>query len=167
MAGGVAVFDYNNDGYLDIYFTNGADIATLKKSAAKYSNRLFENDGHGNFKDVTERAGLAGAGFDNGVAIGDYDNDGYKDIFVGGVHGNRLYHNNGDGTFTDVTREGRDRSAGQGVRTSVVGRRGVAGRQQRRPAGPLCGRLSGLGLQDRALLRSRSREARLLPPEIL
>ena len=103
MAGGVAVFDYNNDGYLDIYFANGADIATLKKSAAKYSNRLFENDGHGNFKDVTERAGLAGAGFDNGVAIGDYDNDGYKDIFVGGVHGNRLYHNNRDGTFTDVS----------------------------------------------------------------
>jgi enediyne biosynthesis protein E4 len=103
MAGGVAVFDYNNDGYLDIYFANGADIGTLKKSSPKYSNRLFENDGHGNFKDVTEKAGLAGAGFDNGIAIGDYDNDGYKDIFVGGVHGDRLYHNNGNGTFTDVT----------------------------------------------------------------
>ena len=103
MAGGVALFDYNNDGYLDIYFANGADIETLKKSSPKYSNRLFENDGHGNFKDVTERAGLAGAGFDNGIAIGDYDNDGYKDIFVGGVHENRLYHNNGNGTFTDVT----------------------------------------------------------------
>jgi hypothetical protein len=103
MAGGVAVFDYNNDGYLDIFFTNGADIRTLKKDSSKYSNRLFENDGKGNFKDVTVKAGLAGVGFDNGVAIGDYDNDGYKDIFVGGVHGNRLYHNNGDGTFTDVT----------------------------------------------------------------
>ena len=103
MAGGVAVFDYNNDGYLDIFFTNGADIQTLKKDSPKYSNRLFENDGKGNFKDVTVKAGLAGGGFDNGVAIGDYDNDGYKDIFVGGVHGNRLYHNNGDGTFTDVT----------------------------------------------------------------
>jgi hypothetical protein len=103
MAGGVAVFDYNNDGYLDIFFTNGADIQTLKKTSAKYGNRLFENDGKGNFKDVTTNAGLAGVGFDNGVAIGDYDNDGYKDIFVGGVHGNRLYHNNGDGTFTDVT----------------------------------------------------------------
>jgi hypothetical protein len=103
MAGGVAVFDYNNDGYLDIFFTNGADIRTLRKTSAKYSDRLFENDGKGNFKDVTEKAGLAGVGFDNAVAIGDYDNDGYKDIFVGGVHGNHLYHNNGDGTFTDVT----------------------------------------------------------------
>src|SRR5208337_3069096 len=103
MAGGVAIFDYNNDGYLDLFFTNGADIRTLKKTSPKYSNRLFENDGKGNFKDVTEKAGLAGVGFDDGVAIGDYDNDGYEDIFVGGVHGNRLYHNNGDGTFTDVT----------------------------------------------------------------
>jgi hypothetical protein len=103
MAGGVAVFDYNNDGNLDIFFTNGADIRTLKKSSPRYFDRLFENDGQGHFKDVTEKAGLAGAGFDNGAAIGDYDNDGYADIFVGGVHGNRLYHNNGDGTFADVT----------------------------------------------------------------
>ena len=103
MAGGVAVFDYNNDGYLDLYFANGADIETLQKSSPKYSNRLFENDGHGNFKDVTERAGLGGSGFDDGIAVGDYDNDGYKDLFVGGVHGNKLYHNNGNGTFTDVT----------------------------------------------------------------
>ena len=103
MAGGVAVFDYNNDGYLDIFFTNGADIRTLKKTSPRYSDRLFENDGKGNFRDVTEKAGLAGTGFDNAVAIGDYDNDGYKDVFVGGVHGNHLYHNNGDGTFTDVT----------------------------------------------------------------
>jgi hypothetical protein len=103
MAGGVAVFDYNNDGKLDIFFTNGADIDTLKKSSPKYSNRLFENDGKGHFTDVTAKAGLAGSGYDTGVAIGDYDNDGYEDIFVGGVHHNTLYHNNGDGTFTDVT----------------------------------------------------------------
>ncbi|HTS35858.1 MAG TPA: CRTAC1 family protein [Candidatus Solibacter sp.] len=103
MAGGVAVFDYNNDGKLDIFFTNGADIKTLKKDSPKYSNRLFENDGHGNFTDVTAKAGLAGTGYDVGVAVGDYDNDGYEDLFVAGVHHNTLYHNNGDGTFTDVT----------------------------------------------------------------
>ncbi len=103
MAGGLAVFDYNNDGNLDIFFANGADIETLRKTAPKYSNRLFENDGHGKFKDVTVKAGLVGTGFDNGVAVGDFDNDGFKDLFVGGVHGNRLYHNNRDGTFTDVS----------------------------------------------------------------
>lgn len=111
MAGGVAVFDYNNDGHLDIFFANGADIRTLKKDSPEYYDRLFENDGKGNFKDVTEKAGLAGTGFDNGVAVGDYDNDGWKDLFVGGVHGNRLYHNNRDGTFTDVTaKAGLDRA---------------------------------------------------------
>jgi hypothetical protein len=103
MAGGVAIFDYNNDGKLDIFFTNGANIDTLQKDSPKYSNRLFENDGTGHFKDVTAKAGLAGTGYDTGVAIGDYNNDGYEDIFVGGVHRNTLYRNNGDGTFTDVT----------------------------------------------------------------
>jgi hypothetical protein len=103
MAGGVAVFDYNNDGKLDIFFTNGADISTLHKSSPKYSNHLFENDGHGHFTDVTAKAGLAGTGYDIGVAVADYDNDGYEDIFVAGVYKNTLYHNNGDGTFTDVT----------------------------------------------------------------
>ena len=102
MAGGVALFDYNNDGHLDVFFTNGADIQTLQKTGAKYSNRLFENNGRGNFRDVTAKAGLAGTGFSNGVAVGDYDNDGYEDLFVAGVHGNHLYHNNRDGTFTDV-----------------------------------------------------------------
>ena len=103
MAGGVAVFDYDNDGNLDIFFTNGADITTLNKTSPKYWDRLFHNNGDGTFTDVTEKAGLAGTGYDTGVAIGDYDNDGYEDIFIGGVHRNKLYHNNGNGTFTDVT----------------------------------------------------------------
>jgi hypothetical protein len=103
MAGGVAVFDYDNDGNLDIFFTNGADIHSLKKTSPRYWNRLFHNNGDGTFTDVTEKAGLAGTGYDTGVAIGDYDNDGYEDIFVGGVYRNTLYHNNGDGTFSDVT----------------------------------------------------------------
>jgi len=103
MAGGVAIFDYNGDGRPDIFFTNGANIATLKKDSPKYSNRLFRNDGNGKYTDVTAAAGLAGTGYDMGVAIGDYDNDGHPDIFVAGVYKNTLYHNNGDGTFTDVT----------------------------------------------------------------
>ena len=103
MAGGVAIFDYNNDGYPDIFFTNGADISTLEKTSPRYSNRLFRNNRDGTFTDVTEQAGLAGTGYDDGVAIGDYDNDGYEDIFVAGVYRNTLYHNNGNGTFTDVT----------------------------------------------------------------
>jgi len=102
MAGGVAVFDFNKDGRPDIFFTNGANLETLKKDSPKYRNRLFRNDG-GVFTDVTDKAGLAGTGFDNGVAVGDYDNDGYPDLFVAGVHHNTLYHNNRDGTFSDVT----------------------------------------------------------------
>ncbi|MEP6714857.1 MAG: CRTAC1 family protein [Terriglobia bacterium] len=102
MAGGVALFDYNGDGYLDVFFANGADIPSLKKNSPKYSNRLFENDGKGHFTDVTAKAGLAGTGFDNGVGVGDYDNDGREDIFVAGLHGNHLFHNDG-GTFSDVT----------------------------------------------------------------
>ncbi|HKD59440.1 MAG TPA: CRTAC1 family protein [Terracidiphilus sp.] len=105
MAGGVAVFDYNGDGRPDIFFANGAPLATKKKDGPKYWDRLYRNDGNGVFTDVTEQAGLKGTGFDVGVATGDYDNDGHPDIFVTGVHGNTLYHNNGDGTFTDVTKK--------------------------------------------------------------
>src|ERR1039457_288905 len=103
MGGGVGVFDYNGDDRPDIFFTNGANLETLKKDSPKFSNRLFRNDGNGTFTDVTDAAGLRGTGFDCGVAIADYDNDGYPDIFVAGVHHNTLYHNNRDGTFTDVT----------------------------------------------------------------
>jgi hypothetical protein len=103
MAGGVAVFDYNQDGRPDIFFTNGANLDTLHKDSPRYKNRLFRNDGNGKFTDVTDQANLGGFGYDDGAAVADYDNDGYPDLFVAGVHRNTLYHNNGDGTFTDVT----------------------------------------------------------------
>ncbi len=103
MVGGVAVFDYNNDGLLDIFFTNGAAIPSLEKSDPSYANRLFRNNGDGTFTDVTEKAGLRGIGYSMGVAAGDYDNDGFVDLYVTGVNRNQLFHNDGDGTFTDVT----------------------------------------------------------------
>jgi hypothetical protein len=105
MAGGVAVFDYNGDGKPDVFFANGAPLATLKKDSPKYYDRLFRNNGDGTFTDVTMEAGVAGTGFDVGVAVGDYDNDGHPDLFVTGVYGNTLYHNNGNGTFSNVTKQ--------------------------------------------------------------
>lgn len=109
MPGGVAVFDYNNDGRPDLYFTNGAAAPSLVKGAGD-RNRLFRNDGGWKFTDVTEEAGVAGHGYTNGVAAADYDNDGHVDLFVAGVLGNILYHNRGDGTFEDVTAKAGIRS---------------------------------------------------------
>jgi hypothetical protein len=103
MPAGVALFDYDGDGLLDIYLVNGAEMPSLVKTGPKYHNRLFHNNGNGTFTDVTEHAGVAGAGYGMGVAVGDYDNDGRPDIFLANVNGNQLFHNNGDGTFTDVT----------------------------------------------------------------
>jgi hypothetical protein len=103
MLGGVAVLDYNNDGCMDIFFTNGAAMPSLKKTVPQYFNRLFRNNCDGTFTDVTEKTGVAGEGYSMGVAVADYDNDGYPDIFVAGVNRNILYHNRGDGTFEDVT----------------------------------------------------------------
>ncbi len=105
MVAGVGLVDYDNDGYLDIYFANGAAIPSLKKEGDKYKNRLFHNNHDGTFTDVTDKAGVAADGYDMGVAIGDYDNDGWQDIYVASVTGNHLYHNNGNGTFTDVTQK--------------------------------------------------------------
>ena len=103
MVAGVALLDYDGDGWLDIYLVNGAAIPSLQKESPAYWNRLYHNNHDGTFTDVTERAGLAGAGYGMGVAVGDYDNDGRPDIFLANVTGNQLFHNNGDGTFTDVT----------------------------------------------------------------
>ena len=103
MPGGVAAFDYNNDGRTDIFFTNGASILSLEKDSPKYFNRLYRNDGAMKFADVTEEAGLAGAGYSMGAAAADYNNDGYTDLFVAGVYKNILYRNLGNGKFEDVT----------------------------------------------------------------
>jgi hypothetical protein len=103
MVAGVGLLDYDNDGYLDIYFVNGAAIPSLHKDSPKYWNRLYHNNRDGTFTDVSEAAGVRGEGYGMGVAIGDYDNDGWPDIFVANVTRNQLFHNNHDGTFTDVT----------------------------------------------------------------
>ncbi|HTW49158.1 MAG TPA: VCBS repeat-containing protein, partial [Acidobacteriaceae bacterium] len=103
MVAGVALLDYDGDGYLDIYLVNGAEIPSLEKTSSAYWNRLFHNNHDGTFTDVTEKAGVAGAGYGMGAAVGDYDNDGRPDLFLASVTGNQLLHNNGDGTFTDVT----------------------------------------------------------------
>src|ERR1700730_9241509 len=103
--GGVAVLDFDNDGFLDIFFTNGARIPTLQKDDPAFYNRLYRNNRDGTFTDVTERAGLQGEGYSMGVAAADFDNDGWTDLYVTGVNRNILYHNNGNGTFTDVTEQ--------------------------------------------------------------
>lgn len=113
MPGGVALFDYNNDGLLDIFFVNGGRVTeglrvpeNFERSDPRYWNRLYRQNRDGSFTDVTQAAGLANAGNGNygiAVAVGDYDNDGYPDLFVSNYGKNVLYHNNGDGTFTDVT----------------------------------------------------------------
>lgn len=103
MIGGVAILDYDGDGWPDIYIANGASIPSLKKPDASFNNRLFHNNHDGTFTDVTEKAGVAGRGFSMGVAVADFDNDGWPDLFVTGVRENILYHNRGDGTFEDMT----------------------------------------------------------------
>lgn len=125
MGSGVALFDYDNDGRLDIFFVNGAPLSDPtpkgsipQKTGPEYWNRLYHQKPDGTFEDVTEKAGLQGIGYGMGVAVGDYDNDGYEDLYVTAYGGNRLYHNNGNGTFTDVTE--KSGTAGSGWSTSAA-----------------------------------------------
>jgi enediyne biosynthesis protein E4 len=112
MGGGVALFDYDNDGRLDIFFTNGAllqdpmpSTARPDKRDARFWNRLFHQKPDGTFEDVTERAGLRGEGYSMGVAAADFDGDGLTDIFVAAYDASALFRNRGDGTFEDVTQK--------------------------------------------------------------
>src|SRR5271163_3835066 len=100
MGGGCAFFDYDNDGWMDIFILGGRRLESIPSGA---SNRLYKNNRDGTFTDVTEQAGLLDAGWAVGVCVGDYNNDGFEDLFVTYFGQNRLYRNNGDGTFTDVT----------------------------------------------------------------
>jgi len=119
MGSGVGLFDYDNDGRLDIFFVNGAPLtdpmppdSMPQKASPQYWNRLYHQKPDGTFEDVTEKAGLQGSGYGMGVAVGDYDNDGYEDLYVTAFGGNKLYHNNGNGTFTDVTEQASVRGSG-------------------------------------------------------
>ena len=125
MGSGVALFDYDNDGRLDLFVVNGAEIddpsppgTVPQKTDPKYWNRLYHQRIDGTFEDMTEHAGLQGVGYGMGVAVGDYDNDGFEDLFVTGYGGNHLYHNNGNGTFTDVSEKAG--LAGGGWSTSAA-----------------------------------------------
>ncbi len=127
MGAGVAMLDYNNDGLLDLFFVNGAALqnpmpagAQPDKSDPRYWNRLFKNNGDSTFTDVTEAAGLKGAGYGMGVAVGDYNNDGFPDIYVTSLGRNTLYRNNGDGTFSDVTEKAGVGGSGWSVSACFV-----------------------------------------------
>ena len=102
MSGGVLLLDYDRDGWLDIYFTNAPSVAGALKGE-KARGALYHNNHDGTFTDVTEKAGIATPGYADGGAVGDYNNDGWPDIYITSLGGNVLYRNNGDGTFTDVT----------------------------------------------------------------
>jgi len=100
--GGIGILDYDNDGWPDIYFTQGG-LLPPRVDGSSPTNRLFRNLGNGTFQDVTAQSGLGDSGYAQGVTVGDFDNDGLPDLYIANIGPNRLYHNHGDGTFRDVT----------------------------------------------------------------
>jgi len=102
MCGGIAVFDYDNDGWMDIFLVNGSTLEDMKAGKC-HPSKLFRNNHDGTFTDVTAKTGINHCGWGFGVAVGDYDNDGNEDLYITYLEGSVLYRNNGDGTFSDVT----------------------------------------------------------------
>jgi len=102
---GIAFFDYDNDGWLDIYITNGSRLDAKWPAGAAPTTHLFKNNRDGTFTDVTEKSGIGRSGWQTGVCVGDYDNDGWDDLFCTFWGHNILFHNNGNGTFSDVTKK--------------------------------------------------------------
>ena len=141
---GCAFIDYDNDGWMDIFLLSGT---RLEGDPPDATNRLYKNNRDGTFTDVTEKAGLKAVGWATGVCVGDYNNDGFDDIFCTYFGQNRLYRNNGDGTFTDVTKTGRT----CGIDPATVGSgMHLSGLQPRRPSRSLCFQLHPLFFRTRA-----------------
>ena len=120
MCGGVAVFDYDNDGWMDIFLVNGSTLEDLKAGKC-HPSKLYRNNHDGTFTDVTTKSGITHCGWGFGVAAGDYDNDGNEDLYITYLDGAVLYHNNGDGTFTDVTAKAGVANTGRWGTSSAFG----------------------------------------------
>jgi enediyne biosynthesis protein E4 len=120
MCGGIAVFDYDNDGWMDIFLVNGSTLEDLRAGKC-HPSKLYRNNHDGTFTDVTTKAGLTHCGWGFGVAVGDYDNDGWEDLYITYLDGAALYHNNRDGTFTDVTSKAGVSNAGRWGTSAAFG----------------------------------------------
>jgi hypothetical protein len=120
QCGGAAAFDYDNDGWMDILLVDGSSIEDYKAGKC-HPPRLYHNNHDGTFTDVSAKSGLNFCGWGYGVAIGDYDNDGWEDVYITGFHGSALYHNNHDGTFTDVTAKAGVANAGEWGTSAAFG----------------------------------------------
>ena len=152
---GAAFFDYDNDGWLDIFLVNGTRFEAKYAKGAEPTNRLYKNNRDGTFTDVTAKAGLLRTGWGQGVCVGDYDNDGHDDLFVTYWGDCALYHNNGDGTFTERRRKSRRNHRPPDQLQALEHRLRLCRLRSRRPSGSVRRQLYRLRSQDRAAARIR------------